>query len=175
MFVDMSTFETALVCLPDDPLGWNGRLLIPEAVVAALGADHKQRYVCRVEGLGEWHCALASDGRGGRYVIFNKARVKAVREGGLDPERLRVTLTPDDSPYGAPMPEELGALLAADSLFDTYFHELTPGKQRNLIYLVAKYKTEATRLRKAVAVAEYLVEARGRLDFKGLIAWMKGR
>ena len=171
----MPTFDAALVRLPDDLLGWNGRLVIPGDVIASLGADVKLRYVCRVEGVGEWHCALSSDGRGGRYVIFNKQRVATVRKAGLDPERLRVTLTPDDSPYGAPMPEEFGALLEADPLLNTYFHELTPGKQRNLIYLVAKYKTEATRLSKAVAIGEYLVETRGRLDFKELNVWMKGR
>ena len=171
----MPTFATALVTLPADPLGWNGRLLIPAEVVTDLGHDGKQRYVVRVEGIPAWHCALTSDGAGGHYVIFSKERRRQLEAAGLDPARLTVHLAADESRYGAPMPEELAAVLAEDALFDAYFHELTPGKQRNLLYLVGKYKGADTRLRKAVAIAEYLVEARGQLDFKALAEWMRGR
>lgn len=170
-----AAFTTTLLRLPDDPLGWTARLLIPADVVERLGADVGGRFVCTVGGLAPWHCALTSDGRGGRYVIFNASRLAALEKVGADPSHLRVLLEADESPYGAPMPDELGALLAQDPALDAYFHELTPGKQRNLIYLVAKYKAEATRLRKAVAIGEYLLGTHGRLDAKALNAWMKGR
>lgn len=169
------TFSTTLLHLPADPLGWSGRLLVPAEVVSGLGHDGKRRYVVEVEGLPAWHCALSSDGAGGHYVIFSKERRRALEAAGLDPARLTVRLAADDSPYGAPVPEEFAAVLASDPLAEAYFRELTPGRQRNLLYLVGRYKTSDTRLRKAVAVAEYLLEVRGRMDFKELGAWMRGR
>ena len=168
-------FTTSLQRRPDDPLGWTGRLLIPGAVVECLGEQVAARFLCTVAPLAPWHCALSSDGRGGRYVIFNKARLAKLRKAGADLEHLRVLLELDDSPYGAPMPAEFAELLAQDPSLDAYFHQLTPGKQRNLLYLITKYKTEDTRLRKAIAIGEYLVESRGVLDFRELSSWMKGR
>ena len=169
------TFPTRLLRLPTDPLGWNGRLLIPAEAVAAIGHDGKRRYVIRVEGMPAWHGALTSDGDGGHYVIFSKERQRALEAADLDPERLTVHLEVDDSRYGAPMPEEFAAVLAEDALANAYFHELTPGRQRNVLYLIGRYKTSDTRLRKAVAIAEYLAEARGQLDSKELGEWMRGR
>ena len=74
-----------------------------------------------------------------------------------------------------PMPEELGELLLIDELGSQYFHALTPGKQRALIYQVAKPKREATRLRKAVGILDYLKSVRGKLDFKELNEFVRNR
>ena len=138
--------------------------------------DGSLRVICKLPDLPEaWHGALTSDGQGGHYIIFNKARIKALEKKGLDKSQLLVTLVPDDTRYGAPMPEELAELLAQDPHGDRYFHALTPGRQRNLIYMIAKYKSEATRLEKAVGLVDYLVEVRGALDFKELYAYWKAR
>ena len=138
--------------------------------------DGSLRVICTLpEVPDEWHGALTSDGQGGHYVIFNKQRLRALDKRGLDKTRLRVTLLADDTRYGAPMPAELAELLAQDPHGDRYFHALTPGKQRNLIYMIAKYKSEATRLEKAVGLVDYLVEVRGALDFRELGAYWKAR
>ena len=66
------------------------------------------------------------------------------------------------------MPEEMEVLLAQDEEADRYFHQLTPGKQRSLLHIIGKPKTEATRLKKAIVITEYLKTNRGKLDFKEL-------
>ncbi len=48
------------------------------------------------------------------------------------------------------------------------FHTLTLGKQRTLLHLIGKPKSGEVRLRKAIAVINYLKEVNGRLDFKEL-------
>ncbi len=172
------SFTTALQQQADDPLGWNGRLLIPADVVSQIPhrEDGSLRVVCALPDLpDEWHGALTSDGQGGHYIIFNKQRIRALEKKGLDKARLRVTLVPDESRYGAPMPPELAELLAQDPHGDRHFHGLTPGRQRNLIYMIAKYKSEATRLEKAVGLVDYLVEVRGALDFRELNEYWKAR
>ena len=170
-----TTFTTQLLRLASDPLGWNGRLLIPAEAAAAVPRreDGSLRVVCTVHGIPSWHGALTSDGQGGHYVIFSKERIKSLQTAGLDPDRLAVSLVPDESDYGAPMPDELAALFEMDPEANEYFHALTPGKQRNLLYVIARYKTEATRLSKSVALVDYLRHTRGRLDFKELGEWMK--
>lgn len=170
-----NTFTTRLQRLAVDPLGWTRRLLIPTDVVAAVPKrdDGSLRVVCTIADIPPWQAALTSDGQGGHYIIFSKARVKALHATQLDTEDLIVSLVPDDSNYGAPMPVELATLLAMDPEVDKHFHALTAGKQRTLLHLVDRYKTEATRLSKAVALVEYLRHTRGRLDFRELGVWMK--
>jgi len=116
---------------------------------------------------------LLPDGKGDFFIIVNKARTKRMRSAGYALDALKVTLVPDTSEYGMPMPEELGELLLLDEEASKYFHALTPGKQRALIYQVAKPKREATRLRKAVGITEYLKVVRGKLDFAELNAYVK--
>lgn len=81
---------------------------------------------------------------------------------------LTVELQKDESTYGMEMPEELSEMLNQDPLTNDYFHNLTPGKQRNLIYLVTQVKSTKSRMAKALAIADHLVNAQGKLDFKVL-------
>jgi len=48
------------------------------------------------------------------------------------------------------------------------FHNLSAGKQRTLLHLIGKPKSEEIRINKAMVVNEYLKEVNGRLDFKEL-------
>jgi uncharacterized protein YdeI (YjbR/CyaY-like superfamily) len=59
-------------------------------------------------------------------------------------------------------------MLAEDDRANDHFHALTPGKQRSLIYLVLKIKSEDARIRKALGIVEHLVEFNGELDFRAL-------
>ncbi len=171
----MSQFRTVVVRLSHDPLGWNGRLLVPleEAELIGKRADGSRRVLCSVEGIAPWQAALTHDGQGGYYIIVSKERLRSMERAGLDLNQLLVGLEADESTYGAPMPEELQVLLESDPEGDQYFHALTPGKQRNLIYMLGRFKSEQTRLRKAVAVVDYLKLVRGKLDFRGLLDYMR--
>ena len=170
-------FRLPLTRLPDDPLGYAGRLVFDAAAAEALPRrdDGSRRYLCAVGGLDPWHAALLPDGDGAYFIIVNKARVAALEASGRDLGDLGVTLAPDRSDYGMAMPAELGELLAQDGAAHGYFHGLTPGKQRALIHQVASAKREATRLRRAVEIVEYLAQVRGALDVRELQRWRRER
>jgi len=66
-------------------------------------------------------------------------------------------------------------LLQIDDEGNKLFHELTPGKQRSLLFIIGKPKNSDTRLRKALMTIDYLKEANGKLDFKELQTFYKDR
>ena len=110
--------------------------------------------------------ALMGDGAGDYFINTNQEIRKKL---GLDiGSTIRYSLEKDKSTYGMPMPEELGEILDMDEDANRYFHALTLGKQRNLIFLVAKPKGSETRLRKAIVITEFLKDNNGKLDFKAL-------
>ena len=79
---------------------------------------------------------------------------------------MAVLMSLEASKYGVDMPEELQAALDQDPLAMEFFDLLTPGKQRNLIYLVNKVKNTNSRINKALAIIDHLTEMQGKLDFK---------
>ena len=106
------------------------------------------------------------DGKGDYFININKERRKQL---GLQlGDTVTATIENDESKYGMPMPEVMEVLLAQDEEANKYFHELTAGKQRSLLHIIGKPKTESTRLRKAIVITEYLKTNRGKLDFKEL-------
>jgi len=171
------TFLGSVVEEPSDVLGYSGKIYIDADTVERMAADNagSKRIIVSLSETIEWHAAFISSGKGDYFIIVNKERVKALQQNEIDLTRVQITLVPDESEYGMPMPIELGELLSMDSEADAYFHGLTPGKMRALMYIVAKPKREATRLKKAVGITEYLKEVRGKLDFREMNVFMKER
>lgn len=171
----MPSFVTSIALLPDDPLGWSGRLLVPQKIVDQIPhrEDGSQRVICSIEGMDSWHAALMSDGQGGRYIIFSKDKRKQLAKAQLDTANLHVSLEADVSKYGMPLPIELEEMFKLDPQGAAYFHQLLPGKQRNLLYLIGKPKAEAARLHLAITMLDYLKAVRGRFDFRELGAYLK--
>lgn len=100
------------------------------------------------------------------YLLLNKEFVK--RNHWHRGQQVQISIEKDTSEYGMPMPEELQVVMDQDDMVKAYFDKLTPGKQRNLIYIVAKIKSSDKRINKALAIAEHLNEVEGKLDFKML-------
>ncbi len=171
------TFIGAIAEEPDDVLGYSGKLYVDTDTVEQMAAtnDGSKRIIISISETIEWHAAFIPSGKGDFFIIINKERVKALRQNNVDLAKVHVTLLPDESEYGMPMPIELGELLSMDSEVDAYFHALTPGKMRALMYIVAKPKGEPTRLKKAVGIVEYLKEVRGKLDFREMNTFLKER
>jgi len=145
---------------------WGHHIMVPHDISTALKKDYGTRIIAHLNDVLSIHCALLSDGKGQYYFMLNKeVRKKLHLTVG---KSLNVLLEPDQSKYGMPMPEELGELLALDEDGSKYFHKLTPGKQRNLIHMVGKHKTEDTRIRKALVIVNYLKNAHGNLNFQEL-------
>ena len=81
---------------------------------------------------------------------------------------VELELEKDDSKYGMEMPAELEVMLDQEPDASRFFGQLTPGKQRNLIYIVSQVKNTNSRINKALAIVAHLKESQGELDFKRL-------
>ena len=100
------------------------------------------------------------------YILVNQELQKKLQlEIG---DSVTLDLARDESKYGMEMPVEFETILNQDKLASEYFHLLTPGKQRNLIYIVSKVKNTDSRINKALAIIDHLLETSGKLDFKQL-------
>jgi len=102
----------------------------------------------------------------GYFILMNQANVKKLNIKEGDP--VNIVINKDTSEYGVPMPDSFLALLSQDEQGSAYFHQLTPGKQRSLIYIVGKVKNIDSQINKGLAILSHLTEAKGQLDFKRL-------
>lgn len=145
---------------------WGHHIVVPDDIATALLKAGRKRNKSMFNGKIETHSALMSMGNGRYFININKEiRSKLKLRIG---SKLQVTLTPDDSKYGMEMPEEFQVLLDQDTEGSEYFHAHTPGRQRALIYIVAKPKNPDKRLQKANVILEFLKLNNGNLDFKAL-------
>ncbi len=145
--------------------------MVPDGVAQSFVEAGSKRVICTLNGKAVFHCALMPSGKGGYFININKElRSKLGLRTGME---VGVELTKDESKYGLPMPEELEELLAQDEVGNQLFHVLTPGKQRNLLYIAGKPKTPGTRLKKAIVVIGHLKANKGKIDFKRLNEDMK--
>ena len=158
---------TTIVSIMDTDLAslWQFHLPVPSPIAAPfLEGNKDRRVICRVNDTIQWHAALMPKGDGHFYIMINKeVRKKLDLKSG---DQVTVHLQKDESKYGMELPEEFEAILESDPEVDQYFHALTPGKQRSLLYLVVKIKSPQKRLQKALVIGEHLVKMEGKLDFK---------
>jgi hypothetical protein len=157
-------FTTTLAQFQSDL--WGFHFDVPVEIAKKLIDGKNRRVICTINNSLTYPCALMPNGSGGFFITVNKANRKTLNLTLGD--EISIHLERDGSKYGMPIPEELVELLKQDPEGDKLFHELLPGKQRNLIHLVAKYKHSDTRLTKALVIVNYLKDSQGRLDFKEL-------
>ncbi len=150
---------------------WAYHMKVPGHVVSHFQPLKDRRFICIFNDDIKIHCAFMPDGEGGYFINLNKEIRKKLSLWQGD--EISVKIEKDTSKYGMEMPEEFGELLKQEPVTDKHFHALTPGKQRNLIFMVAKPKQSATRLKKALAISEYLKMSNGALDFKELNQFFK--
>ncbi len=157
-------FESEIKSL--DNLIWGLHIPIPQDLVDHLiSADHR-RIVYQIKDAEPLHRAMMPDGNGGYYLLLNKEIQKKQKlELG---DKVTVKIRKDDSRYGMNISEEMLELLEQDEEGSHYFHTLTVGKQRSLIYIATKPKSSAKRVEKALVILDYLKSTKGKLDFKEL-------
>ncbi|MFK8161958.1 MAG: YdeI/OmpD-associated family protein [Lewinella sp.] len=146
---------------------------IPAKTVEELLQREKNpfRIIVKINGQGQISSGLMPNGKGDFFITISK-EVRTKFDLELDDE-VDLEILPDNSEYGMPLPEELSELWAIDEDAHRIFHALTPGKQRGLIYQIAKPKGADTRVKKAVQISEYLKSVNGKLDYKELNAYIK--
>ena len=145
-------------------------LPVPREIAKAVPTrpDRTRRVEVAIGDLPVYPAKIAGDGRGGFFVPVNKERREWLEAAyGADAE-LNVVLTPDRSRYGLPVPIEFELVLAEDPQALTYFDALPGGLQRRILFGLGSSKRESTRLHRAVATLEYLLEVRGAVDLKEL-------
>lgn len=157
---------TTQVSIFEDNL-WNYHLPVPVPVAQHFKeTTEDSRVICWLNVAVKIHAAILSKGDNQYYLMCSKELRKALEiEAG---DTVNVKLEKDDSKYGMPMPEEFQEALYADPEGDTFFHQLTPGKQRSLLYIVGKLKSSNKRIEKSIIILEHLRKQNGQLDFRQL-------
>ena len=151
---------------------WGAHFAVPNLVSEALSGPEDKRVVCTLNEKVEYQCAMLPRGDGSFLITVNK---KIRDQLNLKPgSQVRVSLHKDESEYGLPMPEELAAVLEQDPEGSQFFHALTPGKLRTLLYIVGQVKSSDKRIARALAIVEHLKGNAGKLDYKQLHLHLKG-
>lgn len=145
---------------------WGHHFIVPEEITKQFIIGDNRRVIIKINDSEELQSALMPINKVESFILVNKeVRTKlALSEG----DSLSVDIKKDHSEYGMDMPEELSILFDQESEAKQYFEELTPGKQRALIYLVIKVKNTNSKLNKALAIVHHLKEVNGAVDFKML-------
>lgn len=154
-------FSSILACF--DSNLWSYHVIVPDEIYKVLTKEGNKRVVCIINETHKTHAALLHYDFGYFILINNEIRKKFNLSLG---SRLSLTLESDNSEYGMPMPEEFSAVLDQDELGNKYFHALTPGKQRSLLYLVGKIKSTQIKINKSLAIMHHLCVTKGNLDYK---------
>lgn len=145
---------------------WGYAIDIPFDILEELKSNKIKRVVCVLNNSIEFQTGIMSNRNKGSFITLNKEIVKQLnlQEGS----EINVILKEDKSKYGLPICEEFQEFLLQDDEFEQLFHSLTPGKQRNLIYIAGNYKTSNTRFKKTLIIVNYLKSTNGKLDYKEL-------
>ena len=145
---------------------WDVAIYVPKVEAEKLGHITDKRVLCCINGNEPIHCALMPQGNGDFFINTNKEIRKKLKLEVTD--QVQISLEIDTSTYGMPLPEELKIAWDLDPEGHDVFHTLTMGKQRSLVYQIGVPKTSETRIKKALAMLEYLKSVNGKLDFKEL-------
>lgn len=157
-------FKTKLV-RSEPGSGWHF-LLVDKQIVAKFGFEGKsKRVVCSMNGDNGFQCALLPWGDT-FYIIVNKKKRDAI--GIVEGDMVNVVLEKDESKYGLPMPDEFAEVLKQDPDGDRMFHALTAGKQRSILYALAKPRDIDVRIHQSLLILEHLKENDGKIIDKQL-------
>jgi hypothetical protein len=158
-------FKTQVAKLEDDRV-YMYHIVVPPKIHDFFKEKKQKRLICSIEGLAPYPSAILTVKGGYYYINLNKERLKKLK---IQPgAEVVVVLEADTSEYGMPMPPEIEEIFSQDEEVKTVFHKLTPGKQRSLLYIIGKIKTESKRIEKAIIMTNYLKRVNGKLDFKEL-------
>jgi len=145
---------------------WAYHILIPKEILMELKNKKIKRILCQINNYDPFHAGLMPVGNGEYFIKLNQEKIKAYTL-ALD-QKVQIKITEDPSKYGMEMPEIMQVFLSQDTSFNSLFHRLTAGKQRSLIYIVLKVKSEQKQIEKTTVIANHLKKNNGNVDFKVL-------
>ncbi len=163
---------TSVLTKSENEFGWHFLRFDAKAVAGLKFEDKKsRRVVCSLNDSHSFQCALLPWTEGGFCIVVNKK----IRDklGIADGDKVTVELVKDESKYGLPMPNELKEVLRQDKEGNKLFHALTPGKQRTMLYYIAKSKDVDRRIQFALILVDHLKRNDGKIIFPKLAEELK--
>jgi hypothetical protein len=163
---------TTVLSMSEQEFGWHFLTFDAKSLAALNFGDKKsRRVVCTINDSHTFQCALLPRTKGGFCIVVNKK----IRDklGISHGSKVRVELAKDESKYGLPMPKELKEVLKQDRQGDKLFHSLTAGKQRTILYYLAKPKDVDRRIHMALTVVEHLKNNDGKIIYPKLADELK--
>jgi len=150
---------------------WGCHFAVSPTVAGKLTGKGSRRVICTLNRSVEYQCALVPNGKGLFVITVNRQRLVKL---GLRPGSLvRVELRKDDSRFGLPMPREFEELLKQEREGKRLFFQLTPGKQRTLLYMIGKPKDSDIRLMRANIILRHLRANGGSIQYRRLAQELK--
>lgn len=126
---------------------------IKKQIVEQFEKKSKTRFVCTINSSFVFSCGLNHLGDGNYFIMLTKDRIKMI--GKTVGDSIAVQLEEDTSKLGIEIPEVLEILLDQDPRLNAKFLQLTPGKQRSIIFQMNKIKD----LNKQVAKTIELIDS----------------
>ena len=158
-----TSIHTTLSCFEDNPL-WGYHFPIEKSDISFLiHTPANRRVLCTINGHHTYHAALMPN-KGSYFIMINKSLVKKLKLS--KGQNVTLDIQRDVSTFGMDMPTELQEVVNSDPVFNQFFQALTPGKQRNLIYIVSKVKNSTLRINKSLIISEHIIKMHGKIDFK---------
>jgi len=127
-------------------------ITLPEDIAKKFLDDGHKRIICKIDNHFELHCAILRSNALGYYIMMGKKTLKSANV--VAGQEIDVQLLPDDTKYQSKLPVELEEVLLSDFEGHEKFHQLTPGKQRSIIYLVTAVKSTDKRIERALKIIE---------------------
>lgn len=150
---------------------WKHHVKLPVTIAKTLHENGIKRIRVTINDEATIASGLLPAGNDVYFILLNKKLRDSLK---IDENsRIHVSIVEDDSQYGMDMPEELLECLKSDSVGDKYFHALTPGKQRDLIYIASNVKNPELRIARSLIILDHLKHQKGKLDFKLLYQSLK--
>lgn len=159
--------------IKDDAYLYPLQFYVPTEIIEVLKVDKIKRIHISINNHDPFAGSLIPGGDQQYYIKINTSQMKKMSLEIGDTATL--TITPDQSEYGMPLPQEFAAIWEIDDEAHHHFHNLTPGKQRNLIYIVNSVKSLDIKARKATVIMDHLKINNGKLDFKVLNESLKSK
>ncbi len=160
----MFLFEGEFI-VTNSSLGYNG-VIVPASVMEEVKKLENKRFIVQINDQEGYPGTPVPIEKGIYLILINKARTKKYKI--VHGDQVKVSMVPDTSKYGMPLPPEFEEVLSEDPEGKALLESLTPGKIRNLIYLVAKVKNSDKRIEKSVIILDHLKINNGKLDHKML-------
>ncbi|MCU0326138.1 MAG: DUF1905 domain-containing protein [Spirosomaceae bacterium] len=113
-------------------------LEISSEIVSQFPKQRATRLICKIEDKLSFGCGLNHLGDGNFFIILSTKNFKQLNKNLND--SVVFSIVEDPNPLGVEIPEVLEAMLEQNDDFKEQFSEMTDGKKRSLVYLIAKFK-----------------------------------